>query len=516
MSCKRRLSRGGRSSERGSALLIVFLFAAVVAIMLYREMPVAVFESQRQKEQMLIDRGAQYKRGVKLFYRKFGMYPASIEQLENTNRLRFLRHRFKDPFTGKDDWRLLHMGPGGMLVDSKVNPLKNNQLANASGFGASSGLGATSAATDSSGFGANSNPVAASPGAARSTANSGFGSKSSFGSNSGFGSKSSFGSNTSSFDSSGFGSNKNANANSGFSSFNSGFSSFGGASSDQGGVVVQGVPKRPPAVAANGGGSAARTTPGSASDPTGLRQPGQPAQAAQSGDSAQTGLPPDPSQVAQPNPGGTDQLGQAQPGQLQQPQNSPPQNNGQGGSDQMSPAAGTQGANSMNAIRRMLTNPNSQEQTSGATRVRVMSGGLAGVASKARGESIKVVNDQVDYSLWEFYYDPTKDMKQGLPGGAGFGGAPGPGRNTVSPGLNNANALPPSSPPAVLPAPVSSPGPANQNAPAPGTGAANPGSPPPTGVIPAPNDIPTTTDTPAPDGSQTPNDTAPPEDTPPQ
>src|SRR4051794_40067431 len=103
MSCRRSLSCRGRKSERGSALLIVFLFAAVVAIMLYREMPVAVFESQRQKEQMLIDRGAQYKRGVKLFYRKFGMYPASIEQLENTNRLRFLRHRFKDPFTGKDD-----------------------------------------------------------------------------------------------------------------------------------------------------------------------------------------------------------------------------------------------------------------------------------------------------------------------------------------------------------------------------------------------------------------------------
>src|SRR3954447_13119282 len=110
-------------SERGSALLIVFVFAAFVAIMLYREMPVFAFETQRQKEQMLIDRGAQYKRGVKLFYKKFGMYPASLDQLENTNRLRFLRHRYKDPFTGKDDWRLLHMGPGGMLVDSKVKAL---------------------------------------------------------------------------------------------------------------------------------------------------------------------------------------------------------------------------------------------------------------------------------------------------------------------------------------------------------------------------------------------------------
>src|SRR5690242_21585720 len=102
-------SRHRRHSQRGSALLIVFVFAAFVAIMLYREMPVFAFEAQRQKEEMLIDRGAQYKRGVKLFYKKFGMYPASLDQLENTNRLRFLRHRFKDPLTGKDDWRLLHI-----------------------------------------------------------------------------------------------------------------------------------------------------------------------------------------------------------------------------------------------------------------------------------------------------------------------------------------------------------------------------------------------------------------------
>ncbi len=34
--------------------------------------------------------------------------------------MRFLRKRFKDPFTGKDDWRLLHAGPGGIIIDSKV------------------------------------------------------------------------------------------------------------------------------------------------------------------------------------------------------------------------------------------------------------------------------------------------------------------------------------------------------------------------------------------------------------
>jgi hypothetical protein len=51
------------------------------------------------------------------------------------------------------------------------------------------------------------------------------------------------------------------------------------------------------------------------------------------------------------------------------------------------------------------------------------SGGIAGVASKAAGHSIKVVNDQTDYSLWEFYYDPTKDATKGISSALGAMGA---------------------------------------------------------------------------------------------
>lgn len=144
-----------------------------------------------------------------------------------------------------------------------------------------------------------------------------------------------------------------------------------------------------------------------------------------------------------------------------------------------------------------------------------MSGGLAGVASKARGESIKVVNDQVDYSLWEFYYDPTKDMKQALPGGTGLGGPAGPTKNSFGPGLNNANALPAS--PAAAPGSANPQAPGNQNAPAPSGGAASPANPPPTGAVPVPNDVPTATDSPAPDNMQQgPYDNPPQENTAPQ
>src|ERR1035441_9465868 len=50
-------------NQRGFALLLVFLMAAVVAITLYMELPRVAMEAQRDKEQTLIDRGEQYKRG---------------------------------------------------------------------------------------------------------------------------------------------------------------------------------------------------------------------------------------------------------------------------------------------------------------------------------------------------------------------------------------------------------------------------------------------------------------------
>ena len=68
-----------RSGQRGSALMIVFAFAAIVAIMLYKELPVAAFEARRNKEELLVERGNEYKRAVKLYVRKFQTFPASIE-----------------------------------------------------------------------------------------------------------------------------------------------------------------------------------------------------------------------------------------------------------------------------------------------------------------------------------------------------------------------------------------------------------------------------------------------------
>jgi type II secretory pathway pseudopilin PulG len=116
-----------KTGEEGFVLLLIFAMAAAVALMLYMELPRVSFEAQRNREQLLIERGEQYKRAIQLYFRKFKTYPASIEQLENTNNVRFLRRRYADPFTGKNEWRLIHIGPGGVFTDSITRKPKKDQ-----------------------------------------------------------------------------------------------------------------------------------------------------------------------------------------------------------------------------------------------------------------------------------------------------------------------------------------------------------------------------------------------------
>src|SRR5262249_32688913 len=92
---------GFMKRERGFAILLLFVMAAAIAITLYKELPRVAFEAQRDKEQLLIERGEQYSRSIQLYVRKWKKYPATIEELESTNQIRFLRTRYNDPMTGK-------------------------------------------------------------------------------------------------------------------------------------------------------------------------------------------------------------------------------------------------------------------------------------------------------------------------------------------------------------------------------------------------------------------------------
>jgi hypothetical protein len=125
------MKRPGR--ERGFALLMVFLMAACVAILLYLELPRVAFEAERQRELLLLDRGNQFKRAIQVFVtdkinNPTHRYPASLDELETFNNHRYLRHRYVDPMTGKDDWRLVHIN-GGVLTDSVTTQANQTKTA---------------------------------------------------------------------------------------------------------------------------------------------------------------------------------------------------------------------------------------------------------------------------------------------------------------------------------------------------------------------------------------------------
>src|SRR5260370_14165243 len=87
----------------------------------------------------MIWRGKQYARGVKMYYRKTGKFPTSMDDLikPKLGSLRFMRQAYKDPMNTKDgDWRLIYVGPTGQLIGS-LTPHQTIQM-----LGIGGGIGA--------------------------------------------------------------------------------------------------------------------------------------------------------------------------------------------------------------------------------------------------------------------------------------------------------------------------------------------------------------------------------------
>jgi len=155
-------------SEQGYVLLTLLLIVALMIIAAAAIVPSITFNIRRDREEEMIHRGVQYSRAIKAYYKKFGRYPTKIEDLENTNNLRFLRKRYKDPLTGQD-FKLLHFGDvqlslsggiGGGTLNGATPAGQSAPFGSqpAQGAGASTGGGFLNSGSGSqSSFGANSN-----------------------------------------------------------------------------------------------------------------------------------------------------------------------------------------------------------------------------------------------------------------------------------------------------------------------------------------------------------------------
>lgn len=103
-----------RNRSSGYMLITLVLALALITIALLTVLPDLKQQILRDREDEMRHRGTAYMRAIQHFYKKFGRYPNRLEELENTNNLRFLRKRYTDPMnrnpeTGKEkDFKILH------------------------------------------------------------------------------------------------------------------------------------------------------------------------------------------------------------------------------------------------------------------------------------------------------------------------------------------------------------------------------------------------------------------------
>jgi hypothetical protein len=118
-----------RFRDSGHLLLAILLMMALMIIAAMYEAPRVVQQMKRDREAEMIHRGTEYARGIKKFYKKFGRYPTTLEQLDNTNNIRFIRKRYKDPLSKDGKWTLLHYGDIAMLLNANAPGISAASLA---------------------------------------------------------------------------------------------------------------------------------------------------------------------------------------------------------------------------------------------------------------------------------------------------------------------------------------------------------------------------------------------------
>ncbi len=404
-----------RRSEGGYALIFIFALAAMLSLALYVELPRLSLEMQRNREEMLVERGEQYARAIKVFVRKNSKYPQTIEELESFNGKRFLRRRYPDPLTGKDEWRLVHVDASGRFTDSLVQP------AAAAG---QTGQQEQSVNTFTGGYAPGDQTAQRTPQALQRRQ-----------------------------------------------------SDQPGAAGQAGAPELQqpqlpvdstqpGTPPPPPPQNQYGPPGTFPQQPGLQPFPQqpGQFQPGGPQPFPQQPVMGPTGQPirpiaipglpgasPYPTQPSSSQTGGTVPQpagggysfgsGYSGGGPTQQPQQPQPFNPGAQPQQQPRPGSGSNsfggstlppGVTSNPAaqmIQQLLTTPNPRGlQQAGLPTGNVgLGGGIAGVASKVDAEGIKIYKEKTNYKEWEFVYDPTKDQQR-------QGGQQIPGQQPLQPG----------------------------------------------------------------------------------
>lgn len=143
------------SPENGYTLVAAMFLLFVFTIGLSIAVPTVSRQIQLDRERETIERGKQYQRAIQLYYRKFHAYPPTLDALVETNNIRFLRKRYIDPMTRKDDWRPILFGqnkaPTAMgFFGQPLTGIGSTGSSTLAGIGPNGGGGAGPSSTDNS------------------------------------------------------------------------------------------------------------------------------------------------------------------------------------------------------------------------------------------------------------------------------------------------------------------------------------------------------------------------------
>jgi type II secretory pathway pseudopilin PulG len=145
--------RRPQPAEEGFTLIAVIFLVAILVIAMAVAAPSIRKDIQRDRDVETMHRGKQYRRAIKLYYKKFNAYPPTVEALVNTNNIRFLRKKYIDPTTGKDEWKMIRFGQNKVPTAWGFFgvPLNGTTIAGTGPNGGGTGLSGTASGGGSSG-----------------------------------------------------------------------------------------------------------------------------------------------------------------------------------------------------------------------------------------------------------------------------------------------------------------------------------------------------------------------------
>ncbi|WP_433969401.1 type II secretion system protein [Tunturiibacter gelidiferens] len=107
---------GERQGEQGFMLVGLIVAIFIILLVLGIAAPKMAQGLRREREVEAVHRGNQYVRAIQLYYRKNNSYPGTMDALAKGTPVKYLRQEYVDPFTGKADWRLIHVGEAKTTV----------------------------------------------------------------------------------------------------------------------------------------------------------------------------------------------------------------------------------------------------------------------------------------------------------------------------------------------------------------------------------------------------------------